>query len=374
MKDENNHQVRPRWLGWLWCALPAVIAVVLFFLLPHLPFVAEWVFARGLFRAIAFPVEFLMSLLPFSLTEVAVVLGIPAAVVLLIVWVVRLLRRGPHRRRLLKRGLRLLAWSVSLAMLVFMIMCGANFSRYSVTELMALPERAYTVEELTAVTADLAQKASAAREQITEDEDGCMTLSMSLSNTLRQADDGYRRLQAQYPFLRPATWQVKPVALSHLWSYTGYTGVYCPWLGEASVNVDITSSELGHTAAHEMAHTIGFAKEDECNFLGYLACINSGHPDYVYSGYLAALIYCSNALGRNDAAARKEAYGHCSAGVLRDLRQRNAYWEQFEGQTMEVSQQVNDTFIKVNGDPSGTASYGQAVKLILQYYDKQGWL
>ena len=362
-----------KWLRWLWPALIALVAVGLYVLLPYFPDFTEQVISRGLFRVVGFPVQWVVSLLPVSLTELLVVLGIPAAVVLLVIWVVRLCR-GPHRLQRLERGLRFAAWCVSLVLLVFMLTCGGNFSRRPLAQLMDLPNRQYTVEELAAVTADLAAKVSAAREQVAEDEAGCMTLSASLSDTLLAADDAYDALRQDYPFLTTAVWRVKPVALSHLWSYTGYVGVYCPWLGESSVNVDAPYCDLGHTATHELAHTMGFAKEKECNFLAYLACITSGQPDYVYSGYLSAYIYCSNTLYKADKAAWGESYKACSPAVRRDLKQRNAYWKQFQGEVMESSQQVNDTFIKVNGVESGSFSYGEMVELVLQHYDKTGWL
>ena len=371
---KRNKKARPGWVWWLWCALPAVLAVALYLILPHTPWVAEWIFARGLFRVVAFPVEWLMSLIPLSVTEAVVVLGVPAIPVVLTVWILRMCRHREHLRRIFSRGVRTVALGLSLALLVFMVMDGANFSRYTVTQLMDLPEREYSLEELKAVCMDLAEKTSAAREAVAEDENGCMVLSEGLYASLRRADDGYRALQDTYPFLRSAVWQVKPVLLSHQWSYTGYTGVYCPWLGESSVNVDITPAEIGHTAAHEIAHTAGIAREDECNFLGWLACVHSGSPDYVYSGYLAALIYCNNALYKNSKDAYQDVIKTCSAGVIRDIRNQQKYWKQFEGPTQDASQQFNDTFIKVNGVEDGVISYNQMVRLMLRYYDQQGWL
>lgn len=362
-----------RWLKWLWPCLILLTAVGLFFLLPYFPAFTEYVISRGLFRVVGFPLQWLTSLIPFSLTEVLVVIGIPTAVVLTVIWVVRLCR-GNDRRRRLERGCRFAAWCGAVAALMYMLACGGNFSRYSLSRLMELPDATYTAEDLAVVTADLAAKASAAREQVQEDEDGCMTLSASLSDTLLAAEDTYDHLREDYPFLTTAVWRVKPVALSHLWSYTGYVGVYCPWLGESSVNVDAPPCDLGHTAAHELAHTMGFAKEKECNFLAYLACVGSGNPDYVYSGYLSAYIYCSNTLYDADKDLWKQAYASCSAAMRRDLKGRNAYWNSFEGEVMESAQQVNDTFIKVNGVESGSFSYGEMVELVLKYYDKTGLL
>ena len=362
-----KHKI-PLWRKWLYCLLPAGIAVALYLVLPHVPDFTEQVFSRGIFRVISRPLTWLVSVLPFSLTEMAVILGIPAVLAAVGIWIYRLIRRE-NRRQIAERGVRLVAAVLSCGLLLFMLMDGVNFSRPAVGELMHLKNGEYDVAFLAAVTADLAQKTSAARKAVEEDENGCMRLRETPRTTLLLVDDCYRNLQAQYPFLQTGTWRVKSVALSHLWSYTGYTGVYCPWLGEASINTDIPHSEWGHTAAHELAHTMGFAREDACNFLAFLACTTSELPDFVYSGYLSAYIYCSNALYTYDKAAYREAAALCSDAVRRDLRQRNAYWQPFFGKVMDTSQDFNDAFIKANGVESGIASYDEVVTLILRYYD-----
>ncbi|MEZ4685085.1 MAG: DUF3810 family protein [Bacteroidia bacterium] len=45
--------------------------------------------------------------------------------------------------------------------------------------------------------------------------------------------------------------------------------------------------EVPVTAAHEMGHALGFTDEGVCNFLGYLACIDSDEPLLQYAGRLA---------------------------------------------------------------------------------------
>ena len=357
---------------WWPVPIPALLALLMYVLLPHFPRFTEWVVVRGLFRVVSFPLAAVMAVFPFSVTEICVVLGPVALLVVLVVWVVRILRHRDRRGVIAEKGCRFVAWCLSLALLMFMVMDGGNFSRLPLEELMELPDREYNARELYAVTADLAQKCSEARRGVAEDENGCMVLSSSLSDTLLAANDVYRPLRQDYPFLITGVWRVKAVALSHLWSYTGFSGVYCPWLGEANVNVDQPDCDIGHTAAHELAHTIGFAKENECNFLGYLSCVTSGQPDFVYSGYLAAFIYCNNALYGADQELWAQAYGYLSDGVRRDLQQKSAYWDSFEGEVMDSAQDFNDAFIKVNGVESGRISYSEAVGLVLKYYDKTG--
>ena len=364
---------KPLWLKWLFCLIPAVIAALMYFALPHFPEFTEYAITRGLFRIIAFPYEWLMSFLPFSFTEIIVILLLPAIVTLVVIWVIKIIR-NKNRIQTVEKGIRFTAWCLSLVCLVFMIMDGANFSRIPLGDLLELPNRQYTAEDLYKVSLDLVEKANKAREKLPEDENGCVALTVERGQYLKLTDDCYKKLREEYPFLKTATWRVKSVLLSNTMSYTGITGVYCPWFAEANVNVDIPVNELGHTAAHEVAHTMGFAKENECNFLGWLACSVSEQPDYTYSGYIQAYIYCTNALYKADKELWKKVAVNCSDGMNRDLKERNTYWDSFKGEVMESSEKVNDTFIKANGVESGVLSYNEMVELMLRYYDKQGLL
>lgn len=364
---------KPLWLKWVYCAIPALLAALMYFILPLFPKFTEYFITRGLFRVIAFPIEWIMSAIPFSITELVVILSVPAIITLITVWIIKLIKK-PNKLTVFEKGCRFLCWCLSLALFIFMIMDGSNFSRIPTGELLNLPDGTYTAEDLYTVTADLAKKASSARENLKEDENGCAKLSCDKNEFLLLADDCYKSLGKDYPFLKTATWRVKSVMLSHFWSYTGTTGVYCPWLGEANINTDIPDYELGHTAAHEVAHTMGFAKENECNFLGWLACSKSEQPDYEYSGHLQAYIYCSNALYKANKELWRKAYANCSDGMIRDMKNSNTYWDSFEGEIEEVSQKINDSFIKVNGVESGILSYNQMVELMLRFYDSQGLL
>lgn len=361
-------KTKPLWLKWILCFIPLIIAALMYFLLPLFPTVTEYVVSRGIFRIIGFPLQRIMSLFPFSLAELAVVSALPVLLALLIFWIIRIVKK-PKKAYVFEKGIRFIAWCVNLAFLIFMLMHGANYYRLPLSKLMSLPEREYTAEDLYAVTCDIADKAAKAREALTEDENGCVKLSLPQSDILKLADDCYGNIAEEYPFLKTGVRRVKSVMLSHLWSYTATTGVYCPWTSEANVNTDVPEYGIPHTAAHEIAHTMGIAKENECNFIAWLACSTCEMPDYEYSGHLAAYTYCSNALYRADKDLYTKARAHCSKGMLRDLKNENAYWDEFEGEVMESAQSFNDSFIKANRDKNGTLSYNLMVELLLRYYD-----
>ena len=133
----------------------------MYFLLPLFPGFTEYVMSRGIFRIIGFPLQWIMSLLPFSFTELIVVLAAPALLTLLIVWIIRIVK-NQNKRRTAEKGVRFVAWCVNLAFLVYMVMHGANYYRFPLSELMSLPDREYTAEDLYTVTCDLADKAAIA--------------------------------------------------------------------------------------------------------------------------------------------------------------------------------------------------------------------
>lgn len=367
-----------RWaaFGWL---IPAAVAVLLYLLLPLTPQVTETVFSRGIFRWITCTLGWLIAQIPVSLTEL-VLLAIPLVLlVLLIIGIVGSFRKRRGRTaepadaprfRSLRFALRALAWSVSCLMLAYMLLHGANYYRLPAAQLMDLPQdRTYSDAQVLALCQDFADRASQEREALAEDEQGCMRLSGSLHETLRHAGDGYDVIDDRYPFLHSTIGAAKPVLLSHLWSYTGMTGVYCPFLLESSVNVDQPAFAVPFTAAHELAHIRGFAREDECNFFACLSCFEHPSADYRYSGYMLAFIYTYHELYRRDPALCAQADAHCSAAVQRDLAAQDRYWDTFEGSIQDISSSLNDSFISSQGVAEGGGSYDRVIDLLLAYFD-----
>ncbi|MBS7262039.1 MAG: DUF3810 domain-containing protein [Eubacteriales bacterium] len=369
-KKRKKKQKGLVWLGKLAFLIPAAVAVLLYLLLPLMPKVTEALFSRGVFVALAAVSDFLWGWIPVSLTEY-LLLALPVALILFIILAIRRVRKkGADGKRIVVRFVKGVAWTVSCGLLLYMLMHGANFYRLTLPELTGLTPVQNDTEELIRVTRLLAAAADEQRSLTEEDENGVMRLSASLSDTLSSVKDGYGELRGTLTFLPQGARRVKPVLLSYYWSYTGITGMYDPILGEANINVYMPDSNIPFTAAHETAHTMGFAREDECNFLGFLCCIRHPSPDFRYSGYLTAYIYCSNQLAKAAPEQWLEIRNGLSDGVKADLACRSLYWAGFSGKTMEVSQSVNNTFIAAQGVADGTASYDRVVGLILGYYGK----
>lgn len=357
-----------------WFLIPLILAALMYFLLPFFPDFTEYIISRGLFKVITTPLGFITSLIPISLTEIAAVLALPAVIFLIVLFIVKMKKSENRGKTALKAG-RGICIFLSLACFLYMSCHGANFYRNPLEKTMNLDASQKSPEQLLKVCKILARNAAQAEREISRDENGLMKLPKSDFDELTRAGNGYEKLAVDYPFLWTAVWRQKPVLLSEPWSYTGISGMYFPFFAECNVNIAQPDYLIPFTAAHESAHSRGIALENECNFLAFLSCINSDYPEYRYSGYMAALTYCSNALFAYDTEMWEEVGELETEGMIADFAANNEYIYNHEGHDNEVietihnvSQAANDAFIQAQGVPDGSLSYDRVTELILAYY------
>jgi hypothetical protein len=180
----------------------------------------------------------------------------------------------------------------------------------------------------------------------------------------------YDKLCGEYDFIGNFHSRVKPVMLSEAMSYTHITGVYSYFTGEANLNVAFPDYTLPYTAAHELAHQRGIAREDEANFIAFLVCISSDDAYIRYSGYLNLYEYVSSALYRADSELYYELRDGLSDAVRYEMRAYSSFFDKYrDSVASEVSGAVNNTYLQMQGT-QGTKSYGLVVDLAVAYYKK----
>ena len=107
--------------------------------------------------------------------------------------------------------------------------------------------------------------------------------------------------------------------------------------------------------------------EAEANFIAYLACSESDSAYFRYSGACLALLHSMNALYSADYELWYELRLTYPYYVDADMRAQNAYIAAHDTKIAEVSETVNDTYLKLNDQQDGTRSYGKMVDLLLAY-------
>ena len=180
-----------------------------------------------------------------------------------------------------------------------------------------------------------------------------------------------KKLGGKYDSLDSYYAGIKPVMLSELMCYGHISGIFTFYSMEANYNTMNNAEEIGHTVCHELSHMTGFMREDEANFIGWLAAVKADKAYMNYSGWLVGFIYAGNALAKYDMETYTQLHAKLDRRVRDDLAYGTAYWKQYEGPVAEIHEQVNDAYLKINHQSDGVESYGRMVELMLAYYEKE---
>ncbi len=328
---------------------------------------ADW-YAGQVFPVWSGLLSRIFGLFPFSVAEMALYLLIAAGVCAAGYAAVRIgVRKGGAG--FLIAWMKWLLFAVSMVCLLFALGSGINYQRTSFAEQTGLDAAGYTISELQEVCVRLTEEVNALTGQVTRDEEGIMQLSAKATGS--KAAEIMEALGEYYPALAGEYPAPKPVALSAILSYLNLTGIYSPFTMEANYNREMTPYNIPFTMCHELSHLRGFMQEDEANFIAFLACVSAKDADFQYSGYLLGWIYCMNALYRSDADSWQEVRGTLAAEAGVDLAENNRFWDSHEGTLSEVSDSVNDGYLKANGQSDGVLSYDRVTDLIVAYYRQE---
>lgn len=337
-------------------------------------FFAEEVFAKRIYKVLSVVISAVTGILPFSLAECIVILGPVLILVLIIRFIIHIVKKKEERFVRCMLALVNVACVAAVIFFVYVIGCGVNYHRVSVANYREITVRDSSKEELYALCTELAEKASVLRAELTdyEDEEGVFRLPVSNRELGKLVKEGYESLSKDMPVLKGFYPAPKGIFFSKVFSAMEITGVFTCWTMEANVNVDIPDYSRASTMAHELGHLHGFMREDEANFLAYLACMASDSPMVQYGGTMLALIYAGNALAAQDIELYGKLWTGYHEGVIRDLRANSAYWDQYRDTVIsKTADKVNDTYLKVNKQEDGVRSYGRVVDLLLAEYRKK---
>lgn len=346
--------------------LPLAAAFVLLGVFSRYPAWADF-YAGTVFPVLSRPIAEVTSRFGFSLAEALLLPTLLVSVILIIYCIVRFVRSW-DRKRLLAGWFRKTAGFLTAAFILFLLLHGYNYYRTPMAESFGVNTQEKKAQDILRVSILLAKEAGTERALLNSDENGNMLLTETLPETFSHANAGFHEVARTVHPLPVIQAMAKPVRLSHYWSYTGVSGMYFPFTAEPNINVDMPEWLIPYTVCHELSHTIGYAREEEANFLSFLACIHNPSADYRYSGYLNAFLECTSALRGYDSGMWEEAWSYIPEDVLADVLQNEKYWRQFEGQVQAASTAVNDAYLKLNSQSQGVLSYGMVTDLIVGFY------
>lgn len=214
----------------------------------------------------------------------------------------------------------------------------------------------------------LSERLSEESENVTYGLDGFSVMPYDYSEMNQNLLDAYDTVCDEHGFVQRLDSRLKPVMLSEPMSYTHITGVYTFFTGESNINVAFPDYTIPFTAAHELAHQRGIARENEANFMAFLVCSRSEDAYVRYSAYLNMYEYVASALASADPSLYSNAYATLPTRVRAELDAYSNFYDKYRNSTAsEVSGAVNNAVLIIHGT-EGTKSYGMVVDLAVAYY------
>ena len=315
----------------------------------------------SLFRA---ALAHLTGWIPFSLAEFALILLPLWAVVVSFV----VMRHFGDTVKELISGVICILSAVAIIFSAFTLGFAPAYRGSTLDRKLGIERVEVSAEELYNTAVALSDLINAEVENIAYGEDGFSIMPYNYSQMGDELIKAYDKACDDYSFVQRLDSNIKPVMLSKAMSYTHITGVYTFFTGEANINVAFPDYTVPFTAAHELSHQRGIARENEANFMAFLVCMRSEDSYIRYSAYLNLYEYVLSALGSAHSGLYVRAYSRLADCVKGEMAAYSEFYEQYRDSTAsEISGAVNNTFLIIHGT-EGTKSYGMVVDLAVAYF------
>ena len=162
----------------------------------------------------------------------------------------------------------------------------------------------------------------------------------------------------------------KKSIIPKIFLYQGVSGYINPFTLEAIVVEEIPSIDFSITVLHEQAHQLGYAAEEDANFLAFISSINNQDPLIKYSGYVFGLSYLLNEIQINHNDDLSLFTDKINSGIIEDINSRRKFWQKYSNNIINSLQNIlYDFYLKSNNQKAGIASYSRIVNHIINYYE-----
>ena len=335
-------------------------------LLAHCPEFVEHYYSNGLYPFISKLFRYLLGWMPFSFGDIIYTLTSLYA----LRWFYK------NRKRLRKDTKK---WfidvfaAVSVFYFAFHILWGINYYRLPLHKNLHL-NADYTTEQLIKVTEKLINKTNTLHLEIAKNDTLKIDLPYSKSEILSLVPQGYDNLKTNFPHLEYHPKSVKKSLYSYPLTYMGFSGYLNPFTNEAQVDGIIPIFKFPTTASHEIAHQLGYAAENEANFIGFMAASNHNDIYFKYCGYAFGLRFCLNEIYMRDECLFEDMAADVNKGILKNYKETREFWEAHENPLEPLFKLFYGNFLKANNQTKGMNSYSYVVALLVNYFEDKNML
>lgn len=313
--------------------------------------------------------RFLFGWIPFSFGDILYFL-VACWLIWKIIKNIRLLSGKKLSKKIVfKKCLKLLL-IFAFVYIIFNIFWGINYDRKGIAFQLGLEHLQYDTSDLKMLQSILLQKVNATKMVVMKNHEAYP----SKRDLILKAVNAYHETQKIYPFLQYKNVSVKSSLYGTAGDYLGFTGYYNPFTGESQINTTVPHFLQPYIATHEMAHQLGYAKENEANFVGYLASVNSEDTLFHYSAYFDLFLYANREVYYFDSVSSRNALQQLIVPVKEDIIELKKFDLDHQSFLEPAITWMYGNYLKLNNQPKGIHSYNAVVGMLIAYYKKYGKL
>jgi len=360
-----------------------IILTVLAVIMNLLSFIhcfCDW-YVLNIYRRISDVLTAVTSPVPFSAGEILMFIAMAAVTAALILSVMLIFLKKRERFRnftvsYLKTLLMILVITVNIYTFNWMIPFRTTPLTFGVPD-----ERKYSFDELLILRNYLADKVNEACWSVERDENGFPVVHDDLVPYLKK---GAEKISSEFPPAAGSCPAAKQLICSPFLEWMGIGGFTFPYTMEIALNRYTDELYRPSLEAHELAHHLGYYRENEGNFFEYLICMNSEDSFLQYSASRDAFRYADESFYESlEASGRTDSFDWSQVHELDEQNYLDSayfYGLSSEVYNEEVSEIAEDIFMEASSSVAEIgwetqsellqdAVYDGVVELLLKYYD-----
>lgn len=352
--------------SWSW-----VLIIVLTILIKWASWYPGWVernYSVGVYPFISKVQRFLFGWIPFSIGDLFY-----AFLTLVILYKTfqffKTIIKRRFNRQYFVAGLQQIIFFFLFVYVFFNLLWGLNYNRQGIAYQLKLEVKQYSLADLDTLTKVLQSRINHYATFVTEAQRDSFNRKDRLFTSACKA---FNDVEKKYPFLNYSPKSIKPSLFSYLGNYLGFQGYYNPFSGEGQVNTTVPRFLEPYVTTHEMAHQLGYGKENEANFVGFLACRAYDNNAFRYSVYYDMYNYSLGEVYRRDTTMAKSFQQNADPQVIKDQKEFRNFYRKYRNPIEPIIMWGYGHFLKANNQPGGKRTYNEVVAWLIAYYKKFG--
>ncbi|MEC4113918.1 DUF3810 domain-containing protein [Myroides pelagicus] len=327
--------------------------------------IVEKHYSQGFYYYYSKTLNFCTAYIPFSIGDIFyIIVGI-----YLLLKLTKTIRQSPLLKDKIIACTGFTIKAYTLFFILFNLTWGLNNYRTSLQDKLAIG-LSYDTTDLIALTTKLSKLVNIQQYQLTNNTAQAVVNRQSLDQIFKKAQQGIETTAIQLNLYRYFPTSINSSLYSTPLTYAGFGGYINPFTIEAQVNNQIPNLTMIITASHEISHQMGYARESDANFIGYLATYNQKELIDQYAANIYALRFCLSELYRTDSAKADQIVASLYPGVRINIYENTVFWNKHKTIIDRAFKHIYGAFLKTNNQKEGIRSYNKFLALLINYNKK----